>query len=68
MTTKPVFALTPIEAAYVVAAMRIALDHLPDGLPERDYMIMNAIMDKLAAPLDLSAEVKARLDTARRRS
>jgi hypothetical protein len=62
------FTLTGNEAAYVVAALRIALDHMPEpGTPAqiRDREAMAGIMFRLAAPMDLSDDVLVRLDRDR---
>ena len=60
------FTLTKSEAAYVVAALRIALNHMPAdpfGHNFRDRTIMKAVMNKLGAPLTLSPDVIHRLDS-----
>ena len=60
------FTLARTEAVYVVAALRIALDHMPVDNPKnnsRDRTIMKAVMDRLAAPLTLSPDVIHRLDS-----
>jgi len=59
------FTLTGTEAAYVVAALRIALDHLPesgDGSLCHNREVMTGIMDRLAAPMKLDADVIERLE------
>ena len=67
MTVKT-FTITSIEAAYIVAALAIALDTLGPKLRERDTTIMNALVDRLAAPLDLTDDTLARLNRARGQS
>lgn len=57
-----IFTLTSIEAAYVVATLRIALDENDSRLEDRDREIMTAVMLRLAAPMDLSEAVKTRID------
>jgi hypothetical protein len=60
------FILTRTEAVYVVAALRIALDHMPADESDhnfRDRTIMKAVIDRLAAPLTLNPDVRHRLDS-----
>ena len=58
MTT---FTLTGLQAAYVVGALRIALDG-HHALAEHDRMIMENIMYELSAPMNLDDEVTKILD------
>ena len=60
MTSSPKrFTLSQTEAAYVVAALRVAFEML--DLAERDQIVIAGLIDKLAAPLNLSPEVIDRL-------
>lgn len=55
------FTLTGLQAAYVVGALRIALEgHHP--LAEHDRMIMESIMYELSAPINLDDEVRQIID------
>lgn len=56
------FTLTSIEAAYVVGALRIALDENGSRLEDRDREIMTSVMLRLAAPMDLCESVRTRID------
>ena len=51
------FSLTANEAAYIVAALRLVLDRAPACLTEHDREIINRLMLRLAAQIDLSDEV-----------
>jgi hypothetical protein len=59
------FTLSQTEAAYVVGALRIMYETA--SLNERDQIIVTGLIDKLAAPMNLSADVIARLNAPRRR-
>ena len=50
--------LTPMEAAYVVAALKITLDHCRERLQDRDRAIIADLIHRLAAPLNLDDEVR----------
>ena len=59
--------ISHLEAAYMVGVLIVALESGSLDLRQRDAIIMHALLDKLAAPLNLSADVLARLEQARRR-
>ena len=62
--TSKTFTLSVIEAAYVVGALRVMFETI--DLDERDQIVITGLIDKLAAPMSLSAEVIARLTAPRR--
>jgi hypothetical protein len=53
------YTLSGTEAAYVVGALRVMYETL--DLREVDQIIVTGLIDKLAAPMNLSPEVLARL-------
>jgi hypothetical protein len=62
--TSKTFTLSVTEAAYVVGALRVMFETI--DLDERDQIVITGLIDKLAAPMSLSAEVIARLTAPRR--
>lgn len=64
--TSKTFTLSVSEAAYVVAALRVMYETI--ALNERDQIIVTGLIDKLAAPMNLSPETLARLTAPRRKS
>jgi len=60
------FTLSRTEAAYVVGALRVMYETIT--LNERDQIIITGLIDKLAAPMNLSPEVIARLTGPGRRT
>jgi hypothetical protein len=59
------YTLSLTEAAYVLAALRVMHETL--GLREIDQIIVTGLIDKLAAPMNLSPEIIARLTAPGRR-
>jgi hypothetical protein len=66
MSRKPkTFTLSLTEAAYVLGALRVMHETL--DLREIDQIIITGLIDKLAAPMNLSDDVIARLTAPGRR-
>ena len=66
MSSKPkTYTLSGTEVAYVVGALRVMYETL--DLREVDQIIVTGLIDKLAAPMNLSPEVLARLTAPGRR-
>jgi hypothetical protein len=61
---KATFVLSSVEAAYVIAALRIMYE--TEDLVERDEIVVTGLIDKLAAPLKLDPDILARLEQPRR--
>ena len=55
------FLLSATEAAYVVAALLDSING-PRPLTERDRTVMEAILFRMAAGLDLTPETRARIE------
>ena len=62
---KATFVISSIEAAYVIAALRLMYE--TEDLAQRDEIVVTGLIDKLAAPLKLDDEIIARLNQPRRR-
>lgn len=58
---KPLINLNRTQAAYIVAALHHTIT-TKDDLLENDRMHMEAILNEMAAPLDLDDTVRKRLD------
>lgn len=56
-----IYILSRIEAAYVVSALWLALSQETE-LPTEDREIMAAMMTRLAAPMQLSPEVRSNIE------
>jgi hypothetical protein len=66
MTSRPrTHTLSGTEAAYVVGALRVMYETV--SLNERDQIIVTGLIDKLAAPMNLSPEVLTALSAPRRK-
>ena len=59
------YTLSGNEAAYVVGALRVMYETI--SLNKRDQIIVTGLIDKLAAPMNLSPEVLTRLTAPGRR-
>ena len=57
------FTFSAMEAAYVVAALKLTLQHYDARLLDRDRERIVEIMDRLRGGLDLSDEVRLALDS-----
>lgn len=57
------FVLSAAEAAYVVAALKLTLEHYGERLLGRDRERITLIMQRLTGGLDLSDEVRLALDS-----
>lgn len=58
----PARCLSRCEAAYVVAALKLTLDHNDSRLLPCDREIMSGLVRKLAAGMDLDAELSRALE------
>lgn len=53
------YTLTELEAAYIAAALRVALDNSRNTWTARERKYVNDLLDRLAASMDLDNDVRA---------